>query len=191
MEELRFFMLKGVSNELQNPAKNKKSRSIDPERMKEDGGNGRRNREHDQWNAKAMAEPIDRMSVTAGVFRDPLLVGASAWHEADYIPCGLLWRQQEDSRRSSVNVAIRIHFMMLADQRVLEAKGNDLPFIIDGESSNQHYVTRQGGNHIIQVKHSALLGPHKGAHAQRAAGLPHHLPLIIYRERLAVGAIRG
>ena len=42
MKELGLFVLKGMADELQNPAEDEQSRGIDPERMKEDPGHGKR-----------------------------------------------------------------------------------------------------------------------------------------------------
>ena len=80
MEKLRLFVFKGVADELQKPAKDKESGGKHPERMIENGGHGQRQRHHDQRNAKAMAEPVDRMSMAAGVLRDPLFAAASTKH---------------------------------------------------------------------------------------------------------------
>jgi hypothetical protein len=77
LKELRSLVLKGVTNELQKPAKDEESGGKHPERMIENSGHGKRQREHDQRNAKAMAESIDRMGMAACVLRDPLFAGAS------------------------------------------------------------------------------------------------------------------
>ena len=42
MEKLRLFVLKGVANELQKPAKDEESGGEHPERMIENGGHGKR-----------------------------------------------------------------------------------------------------------------------------------------------------
>ena len=78
MEELWFFMLKSVADELQKPAKDEESGGKHPERMIENGGYSKGQGQNDQGNAKAMAEPVDRMRVAARVLRNPLFAGASA-----------------------------------------------------------------------------------------------------------------
>src|SRR5947209_5605020 len=77
-KELRLFVLKGMPDKLQNPAKNKESCGVRPERVKEDRHNKHCNGEHDQRNAKTMAKPVYWMSVAACVLCDPLLAAASA-----------------------------------------------------------------------------------------------------------------
>ncbi len=73
-------MFKGMADELQKPPKNEEPGGDHPERMIEDGGHGKRQRDHNQWNAKAMAKPVDRMGMAARVLCYPLFAGASAWH---------------------------------------------------------------------------------------------------------------
>jgi hypothetical protein len=77
LEELRWFVLKGVANELQKPAKDEESGGKHPEPMIENGGHSKRQGRHDQWNAKAMAEPVDWMRMAARILRNPLFAGAS------------------------------------------------------------------------------------------------------------------
>jgi hypothetical protein len=80
LKKLRRFVLKGVSDELQKPTKDKQAGGNHPERMIEDCSHCQRQRDHNQWNAKAMAEPVDWMGMAACVLCDPLFAGASAWH---------------------------------------------------------------------------------------------------------------
>jgi len=80
LKKLRWLVLKSVSDELQKPAKNKQASGNHPERMIEDGNHAKHQRDHNQRNAKAMAEPVDGMRMAARVLRDPLFAGASAWH---------------------------------------------------------------------------------------------------------------
>ncbi len=77
LEELRLFVLKGVADELQKPAKDEESGGEHPEWMIKNGGYGQRQGHNDQRNAKAMAKPVDRMGMAAGVLCDPLFAGAS------------------------------------------------------------------------------------------------------------------
>ena len=60
-------MLKGVTDELQKPTKDKQADGNHPERMIENSGHGKRQRDHNQRNAKAMAEPVDWMGMAACV----------------------------------------------------------------------------------------------------------------------------
>ena len=78
MEKLRLFVLKGVTNELQKPAKDEESGGKHPERMIKNCRDAKCQRNHDQGYANAMAEPVDRMSMAAGVLCDPLFAGVSA-----------------------------------------------------------------------------------------------------------------
>ena len=80
LEEFRWLVLKGVADELQKPSKNEESGGKHPKPMIEDGAHGKRQREHNQRNAKAMAETVDRMGMAACVLRDPLFARASAQH---------------------------------------------------------------------------------------------------------------
>src|SRR6185312_8821990 len=80
LKKLRWFVFKSMANELQQPAEYKQSGGKHPERMIENSHDGKRQRDHNQRNAKAMAQPIDRMGMAACVLRDPLFAGASAWH---------------------------------------------------------------------------------------------------------------
>jgi hypothetical protein len=84
MEELRLFAFKGVPDELQNPAKDKKTRRVGPERMEEDTGGENRERKHDQRDAQCVAETIDGVLMAAGILRHPLFAAASTEHERDY-----------------------------------------------------------------------------------------------------------
>ena len=91
MEKLRLFVLKGVANELQKAANDEESGGKHPERMIENGRHAKRQRHHNQRNAKAMAKPVDRMSMAAGILRNPLFAAASTKHAriiADEGVCG-------------------------------------------------------------------------------------------------------
>jgi len=85
MEELGLLALKGVSDELQNPAHDEERYGIRPERVKEDAGEAEAQREHDQRDADAVANTVDRMSMAACVLRDPLFARASAHHHGRII----------------------------------------------------------------------------------------------------------
>ena len=78
MKELRLFVFECVANELEYPAKDEQAGGEHPERMKENGGYGKRQRNYDQRNADAMANAVYRMRVAACILGDPLFVGASA-----------------------------------------------------------------------------------------------------------------
>src|SRR5690242_12752719 len=80
VKKLRFFVFKGVADELENPAEDKQAGSKHPERMEENGRDAERQRSHDQRNANAMAQPVDWMGMAACILRDPLFAGASAKH---------------------------------------------------------------------------------------------------------------
>ena len=80
MEKLRFFMFKGVANELQKPAKNEEPGGKHPEWTIENGRHAKRQRHHNQRYAQAMAEPVDWMSMAACVLGDPLFAAASTKH---------------------------------------------------------------------------------------------------------------
>ena len=172
-------MLKGVTNELQKPAKDKKSGGKHPERMIENGRHAKRQRHHNQRYAKAMAKPVDRMSMAARVLGDPLFAAASTkhgriitqtWLRHSSPAIGLLRarpvkfqlllrRKQKDPRGPGMDVAICRNFLMLAHVGIFQAECDNLPFFIDGKSSNQHDVTRQVGNFCVQVNQAGLAGP--------------------------------
>ena len=78
LKKLRWLVFKGVADELQKPAKDEESGGKHPERMIENGGHAQCQGDYDQRNAKAMAEPVDRMSMAACVLCDPLFAGVSA-----------------------------------------------------------------------------------------------------------------
>jgi hypothetical protein len=78
LKELGLFVLKGMANELQKPAKDEESSGKHPERMKENGGHGECQGQDNQRNAKTMAEPVDRMGMAACVLCDPMFAGAPA-----------------------------------------------------------------------------------------------------------------
>jgi len=78
VEKLRLFAFEGMADELQNPSQNKQRGGVDPQGMKKDASNRQRQGKHDQRNAKAVAQPVHRMSVAAGILRDPLFAAASA-----------------------------------------------------------------------------------------------------------------
>jgi hypothetical protein len=80
VKKLRFFVFKGVADELENPAEDKQPGGKHPERMEENGRDAERQRRHDQRNANAMAQPVDWMGMAACILRDPLFAGASAKH---------------------------------------------------------------------------------------------------------------
>jgi len=80
VKKLRFFVFKGVADELKNPAEDKQAGGKHPEWMEENGRDAKRQRNHDQRNAKAMAQPVDWMGMAACILRDPLFAGASAKH---------------------------------------------------------------------------------------------------------------
>ena len=80
VKKFRFFVLKGVADELKKPAKDKESGSEHPQRMIKNGSHRQRQRHHDQRNAKAMAAPVDWMCMAAGVLCDPLFAAASTRH---------------------------------------------------------------------------------------------------------------
>lgn len=80
MKKLRFFVFKGVADELENPAEDKQAGGKHPERMEDNGRHAERQRSHDQRNANAMAQPVDWMGMAACILRDPLFAGASAKH---------------------------------------------------------------------------------------------------------------
>ncbi len=58
-----------------------------------------------------------------------------------------------------MDVAIRRDFLMLAHIGILQSKSDDLAFFIDGESANEHNVTRKIGNFCVQVNQAILAGP--------------------------------
>lgn len=78
LEEFRWLVLKCVPDELQQPPKSEESGGKHPKPMIKDGAHRKRQREHNQRNAKAMAEAVDRMGMAACVLRDPLFASASA-----------------------------------------------------------------------------------------------------------------
>ena len=155
MEKLRLFVFEGVADELQYPAKNEQSGGKHPERMKEEGGHGKRQRNHDQRNANAMAQPVYRMSMAACILRDPLFAGASAKHgriiphALSYFGLVSLGRKQKDACWPGMDVAIRADLLMSADVWILQAKGNDLAFFIDGKSADQHDIIGKVGNCFV------------------------------------------
>jgi len=206
VEKLRLFVLKGVANELQKPAKDKKPGGKHPERMIENGRHCKRQRHHDQWNAKAMAKPVDRMSMAASILRDPLFAAASTKHgriinpdmaAQQFSAFGLLRarpvrsqillrRKQKDPRGPGMHVAICCDLLMLADLGTLDAKGDDLAFFIDGKSPNQHNITRKIGDRFVQINQPILAGPKESAGPHGACYFAHYLPCVIDVEGFAV-----
>ena len=80
MEEFRFFAFEGMADELQDPAHYEKASRVHPEAVNEYRGQAQSQRNHDHGNAEAVAGSVYRMSMTARVLRNPLLVGASTQH---------------------------------------------------------------------------------------------------------------
>jgi len=80
VKKLRLFVFKSVANELKKPAKDEESGGKHPELMIENGRHAKCQRHHNQRYAKTMAKPVDRMSMTACVLRDPLFAAASTKH---------------------------------------------------------------------------------------------------------------
>src|SRR5215831_18405775 len=80
MEEFRFFAFEGMADELQDPAHYEKASRVHPEAVNEYRGHAQSQRHHDHGNTEAVAGPVYRMSMTARVLRNPLLVGASTQH---------------------------------------------------------------------------------------------------------------
>ena len=85
MEEFRRLALEGVADELENPSDEEKTQRIQPQLVKEDAGDEKRDRKQDSRNAQRVTHPVHRMLMTGAVLRDPLLVGASAQHAEDDI----------------------------------------------------------------------------------------------------------
>ena len=76
MKELRLFVLKSVADELQNPPDSEERAGVNPEPMEENPRYSKRKRQHDQRDADAVTDPVDRIGMAAGILRDPLLVGS-------------------------------------------------------------------------------------------------------------------
>jgi hypothetical protein len=77
MEELWLFAFEGMADKLQDPAHYEKASRVHPEAMNEYRGQAQSQRNHNHGNTEAVAGPVYRMSMTASVLRNPLLVGAS------------------------------------------------------------------------------------------------------------------
>src|SRR5579863_8525230 len=80
MKELRFFVLKCMSDELQRPSHQKKRQTINPQTMNEYGRDEYGERKQNCRDTQRMAYPVYRMPVAAGILRDPLFIGAAAEH---------------------------------------------------------------------------------------------------------------
>ena len=80
MEELRLFALEGMTDELKRPSDQKDGEAISPERMGEDAGYEKSQREHNQRDSEAMAGAVDGMPMAAGILVNPLFAGAVAKH---------------------------------------------------------------------------------------------------------------
>lgn len=210
MEKLRLFVLKSVANELKKPAKDEESGGKHPERMIENGRHPKRQRYHDQRYAKAMAKPVDRMSMAASVLGNPLFAAASTKHGPDYNPdvaalqllaIGLLLRarpvrsqpllrrKQKSPRGSRMDVAICRNFLMLAHVGIFQPECDDLAFFIDGKGSNQHHVTRQVGDFCVQVDQAGMAGPKECSRPQGACEFSNHLASIVDVKGLTINTI--
>ena len=77
-EKFRRLAFKGVADELEDPSDREQPKRVEPQAMKEEAGDGDRDRNENSGNAECVADAIDRMLVAAGVLRDPLLAGAVA-----------------------------------------------------------------------------------------------------------------
>src|SRR4029077_15258981 len=87
--------------------------------------------------------------------------------------------KQKNARWPGVDVAIWIDFLMTVDQGIFKAESNDLPFVIDGKSAGQNYVSGKVGDGFIQVNKARLAGPEKGAGSKTILHLTDDLPCII------------
>ena len=83
MEKFRRLALEGVADELENPSNEEQSERIQPQAVKEDAGDKKRDREQDGRDAQRVTDAVHRMLMTGAVLRDPLLVAASAQHAED------------------------------------------------------------------------------------------------------------
>jgi transposase len=83
VKEFRCLALKGVADELKNPADEEQRQPIHPQPVEENAGDKNRARKKDGRDAKRVTHPIYRMLMTGSVLRDPLLVSASAQHAHD------------------------------------------------------------------------------------------------------------
>src|SRR5580765_5512624 len=81
---------------------------------------------------------------------------------------------------------------MAVDQGIFKAESNDLPFVIDGKSAGQNYVSGKVGDGFIQVNETLLAGPEKRAGSKTIRHLTDDLPCIIHVKGLTVyaGGIR-
>ena len=80
MEEFWLFAFEGMADKLQDPTHYEKASRVHPEAVNEYRGQSQSQRNHDHGNAEAVAGPVYRMSMTACVLRNPLLVGSSTQH---------------------------------------------------------------------------------------------------------------
>ena len=78
MEELGFFTLERVADELEDPSQQEKRESVGPQAMHENAGHEDADREKNQRDAQSVADAVDRMLMAGGVLRDPLFAGAVA-----------------------------------------------------------------------------------------------------------------
>jgi len=85
VEEFRRLALEGVADELESPSDEEQSQRVQPQAVEEDAGDKKGDREQDGRNAQRVTHAVHRMLMTGAVLRDPLLVGASAWHAEDDI----------------------------------------------------------------------------------------------------------
>ncbi len=83
MEELRRLALKGVADELKNPADEEQRQPIQPQPVEKNAGDKDGARKQNGRDAQRVTHPVHWMLMTGSVLRDPLLVSASAQHGQD------------------------------------------------------------------------------------------------------------
>jgi hypothetical protein len=78
VEELGFFTLERVADELKDPSEQEKRESVGPQAMHENAGCEDTDREKNQRDAQSVAGAVHGMLMAGGVLRDPLFAAAVA-----------------------------------------------------------------------------------------------------------------
>src|SRR5262245_26332789 len=132
-EELWRLSLEPVADELKNPTDDEQGGGYRPEAPNEERGDEQRQRERDHRDPEGMESPIDRMTVTLGVLRDPLL--GRARHGMDDGPeCG---EWQQERVRETVRLVRRYPS---AEETARSRRGEGRA---DGTGRHSHRVLRQ------------------------------------------------
>src|SRR6266853_357194 len=103
----------------------------------------------------------------------------------------LMRRQQKNTRRPGMYVAICRDFLMTIDLGTLQSEGHDLPFIVDENGARQHDVSGKICNRFVQIDQALLAGPEKCPGPKSVCGLANYLAGVVDSKGLAINAFFG